>query len=955
MITEIQNNFINLDYLYTSLVKNPPDQNKLEERIDRIRRVLFQLKSALSPFTMAFAKEWAPILEGLSGRIETFKAGNHKVTQLIDEIFNLKVEIDRAPLQENQTIYRSKIDFKWMIFLDMDFPDDSGSLCRSIAYYFDRKVPLITTRSILSAHHIDDEKTRIAIRKELEAAVFRAHSEWTIYQQYDPKYGNELIVFLPKRFNQENLESFDLAADGSLTIISALEAFQEPERKASIEAFYNLFSTSPKLNAVAFWEGHGLPNRVGGLFAHNVLNTLDFFKRQKFKGVVVSSCYFGGESSLIPLSKREPVFAFNQNRLDMRSFPIIMRSIGDFEVYGGQAAEKNIDLFLDEFAIFLENEDQTLSKLRHVFNRLEKGFETKHPFNLAKVNFIHTSHSAEGFRPIGESNQGESLTYVAAKRNQLFASLLSINKTYLHLHPQVVSASIEWNSLDCILHSMIPGNGRHLLRSLKLSSISAEDFIKKMRVAYDDFDHLKLACKGFFIGSLQSKIDWDNNLSEVIIYTFPFSKTRCIYRKKEKYYLTDGETTCPLTPFQHALYVKEVERRTRPKAEALRLSTGGQEEIEDFEDALRSLTFYLEESQSLKCLLDFETTTKTPQSLKKWVDAYPLAVDDKVQLVLALEEMKFFDLSLQLYQEMHFDGNAKNFSRIPFIILASMNENLPLVKELIKQKVNINVMNALDDLNSPMHYACLSKNPDLLDALLDSEEIDWKLKNFDPTNKKGRGWTALSFTLPDKIPFLVKILEKKGCELLADPLGQCLKEVVSYYSLEKLKVLLTILKAAKIVNGDFLKSVFQHNNWNLFKILTDKVEVVTEGKEENQILSFGIRYAALYSSAKVFKELLAKYKNDLRVDEGLKYAFFSGSREKIEAIKGWQIHFNKEDHPLLDLLFSRYEALEDFEQIKALRHWNTVPSPVLEKFIVDRYSLRRLVLSRSDHLASVPL
>ncbi len=842
MITYTYNNFIKLDYLFTSMERNSSNNDVLKNIFVKIGESLNHLRGTLSPYTIHLAKELSPLLEALGERVQKYKSIDQQVSQIAEELFKLKAEIEAAPLHENPAVYRFKIDFKWMMFLDIDFPDDTGHLCKSIAYYFERKVPFITTRSILSAHHVDEENDRVAIRKELEKAVFDSQEEWSIYQQHDPTYGHEFILFLPKKFSGRSLESLDLAVDGSLKPISVVEAFRGPERRASLDAFFHLFSSSPpKLNTLFDLEGHGHQTKVGGLSKENCLRLLDFFERRRCKGFVIRSCNSGGESSLFLCRGRK------------RSFPIIVGSIGDFEIYGGQEAEKKVDLFLDELATFLETGDQTTVKLRHVFNRVEKGVKAKHPFNLAKVNFMHTSHSLEGFKPIGESDQGESLTYLVARRAQLCSSKLSINKTYLHLHPQVTSVPIEWEQTNFVLHSMIPGNGRHLLRSLKLSSGTTEDFIKRMCEAYHP-KFLMLVCKGFFIGSLQSKIDEENELNEVVIYISPFNKPRCLYRKKDIYYLTEGETTHPLTPFQHALYVKEVERRTEPKAEALRLSTGGQEEIKDFEKALRSDEFYPAGSQSLRWLLDFEAMVKDPKSLLDRMRQAVLGEGDRVQLALALEEMKCPDLALSLYREMKFDANVKNLSQISFVILAAINGNIPLIKELVKQGGDVNVRNPVDLLNSPLHYACLSEDLCLLDALLDRKEVNFKIKNFDLANKQGEGWTALSYTLPHKLPFLAKMIEKGG-NSLSDAMGECLQELVHHYSLSKLEVFLNVIDRAVIHKGDFLKRVFQENDLELFEKLAAKIQIITEENGKDQMISFGVRYAALYSSQKVFRQL----------------------------------------------------------------------------------------------------
>jgi hypothetical protein len=300
-------------------------------------------------------------------------------------------------------------------FCDIDVSDFNGFTSSGIQLSIEQEIPFITTRSLLRGGKSRETRTR-----EFEELILKQISKWEIYQFCDSEHGEEFFVFLPfslfpDKQGIEKLKALGFVTDGSLKKASIREAFQVPKGKNNIDALFNLFEKESNVNKLLHLVGHGLEDHVGGLNKENYQKLVTFLEPQNCRAFIVSSCHSAGKNSRLNFpnaSQERPIPRFEEQGQGP-SFPIILRSLGDFPVFTGHNAEKNLSLLFKELALFLESsKPATVSGLRSVLKKVEQGV-SKGPQNFIQVYFP-SANTYRGFRPIDEQN-GHSLTYCIVK------------------------------------------------------------------------------------------------------------------------------------------------------------------------------------------------------------------------------------------------------------------------------------------------------------------------------------------------------------------------------------------------------------------------------------------------------------------------------------------------------------------------------------------------------------
>ncbi len=936
MNIEFQNKLIKLDYLTHTLKNNPHIKNSktlFEQIISEAGLALQNLPAfkAFDPYTISWRNDMIHVLNDLSIELQKHSSDD-KIQSLKKDILAIQSQLESIPEidTKNKEIIKPKIDVKMAFLSDIDAEDYNGAIASSLKLCLNQGVPFITTRSLFRRSKQTDDTNRMARILEDEKSLLENAGKWDIFQN------GEFLVFLPSQglSPEETLRSFDLTTDGSLKKITAEETLRSPEKPVNFQTFLNLFVKNPLKNKMIYLYGHGsAKGKVGGLSKEHYLEFLQFLERQNCKGLIINSCYSGGATSLLSLPKipSEEDLRFEENDdLNTRTFPIIVKSIGDFVTLGYQKAEENLKLLLDEVAVYLESHQaESISELRKVIDKVENKLE-KSNLNLMKVYFPQSPGITGGFRPIGESGRGYSLTFTKAKQAEATGSNIQIKEaSSLHIHPQVIQAPIVTEKEQLLLHSLIPGCGRHAMKSVKAAIDKPEVFIKNTVLSQMPVIGIT---KGFFIGTLESKGD---SLKEVVIYISPTSTT-AVYRKGDSYYYTNGKTTFALTALQHALFVKEVEACTRPSKEALLAASAGHENEASFQEALQGPLFYSDISPSKQWLGQLEDALKNndKNAIRKIFHTNALTWLDKAHLILLLEETNHCDLALEFFKAIDMNPNIHNFSGLHLIDAAVANRDYPLIEYLIQKKVNVNTKNSLDDEKSPLHYAVESGDKALFDLLLQSEDIDVSV-----IDKNER--SPLSLAIPLNPKFFSRMLKAKGNKSQKEPFISCLQLCLKDET--KLNFLLT--HGSSVLSEGISFILVEEREEELIRKLH------THGCfsfGNNEATSCALLYeAAARGSYPIFKFLLDNFPYDLgQINKKDQYkciliaALLSGDEEKVKALNDRNISFPPtikwNDQKILDVVFSRYEALNNTQAIESLLIENK-GAPGLEHYVLDQY------------------
>lgn len=677
MVNKIQSDIVQLSQIATSMQRRPDKitDKEFQKIVSLVKNKLKELeifcnKEGFTPLTEKLKNDVKQVLTGLDKGFDIYsKLSNEnerheKIQELKDQILLVETEIATAPVKTKAE--PPKIGLKIGFFCDIDAPDHNGAINWRIKKAVEYGFPFITTRSMLRCSNIE-EKGFSGVRQkaqELEEILLKNHADWDIFQQNDPENGDELIVFLPKsllsdKTEQEKLKALDFMTDGSLKKVTLMDALQGPQKKAKINSFFKLFVKDPQVEKLFYIAGHGDAKSVSALDANNYSEFLTFLDKQKCRGLVVTSCYSGGESSLMNIpekgSKEETIPNYEDQAKD-HAFITIVRSIGDFPTLAGQLAEENMSFLFDELSLFIESTEPTLARLRPVIENAEGGKSKVHA-NLIKVYFPHAADIPGGFRPLDERGLGYSLTYNVSKKSELLSQkpfakpnvvIYVRGKSYLEVHPLVTHTPVMFKDNDAILLSMIPGNGHHFLKSVVLDNQNPKSFIQK---TIDFHSQTELSAKkGFFIGSLSSS---HTTFQEVVILISPESKIYA-FKEGDYYYFSDGYSTQVISPLQHALILAHVEKVTRPSEAAVRSTSGGQENDQLFQETIRSPMFWTSPSNDARefiLSLEEECKSKTIQELLQNILSKKLTQDEKQDLLFMLINLNQEKLVLRIIEK----------------------------------------------------------------------------------------------------------------------------------------------------------------------------------------------------------------------------------------------------------------------------------------------------------------
>ena len=353
---------------------------------------------------------------------------------------------------------RPKVSFELVICSDLIVPDHNGAISEHLLNAVEKLRLVIASRELMRGDGISPEikNQHIARLKTFEGA-------YRFFQR------GELFLLIPKILMPYTnpLKSFkvlDFNADGSLVPSTLNDALSKPEGQPTLEDLKGMFSTAPYLEKMIWMAGHGSSQTVCGMDEKTYKELLSFFDRQKCCALTLHTCSGGGASSMfsIPLESEEP-----------HRFPIIVHSIGDYKVTS-QPCERNLGDYFKKLSLFIENETPTLHNLRKVVKTYQKDFT-----NLTKVYFPHAKGSPGGFRPLDETGESFTITYVLAKGRQITGQKIEVyNKQFLNILPLSITAPLVFHRGDPILLSMVPDQAEHFIHTIELSNKSPQEYLK---------------------------------------------------------------------------------------------------------------------------------------------------------------------------------------------------------------------------------------------------------------------------------------------------------------------------------------------------------------------------------------------------------------------------------------------------------------------------------------------
>ncbi len=623
------------------------------------------------------------------------------------------------------------------------------------------------------------------------------------------------------------------------------------------------------------------------------------------------------------------------------SFPMVLRSIGDFPTKAGQSAEEDMHKIFDELAQFVENpKNKTIPVLHAIFEKIEQGKE-KNRANFIKVYFPHSSDSPGGFRALGEKGLGHPLTYNKVKQLEL-QSKTPFHKSgspsehivrgndYLELYPLVINIPIVFKEKDAILFSMLPGHAHHFIKSIALDTQDPEIFLNNNLNFHAD---AKLeAPKSFVLGSLTFK---DTIYQEVILQA---KDGFYAYKKDNQYFFSDGTNTRSITAFEHAIILRTVQKTTLPDALALRASTGGQETEELFEEVLKSPNYW---SPCINAQADFIFSLeqilkgKTLQQRLEIIQAQKLNPSETQSLLFVLLDLGFDDLVIELIDKGNLDINTKNYQGVPLISHAMKKNYGKVVDYLFDHQVNLNVKDPKYYDNSPLLIATLRGNLDWVEKILKDPAIDIEQKN-------GRGSTALFIALANRSEDIINRLSARGALLNFalnsgyTPLGTLIQARIDQ---DLIKMALKLGADPNLGKPSPLVEAIKSHHLEIIKTLLDAGANPFK-QDQGGLVPFV--EAALRSPPEIFNLFLERSDSDVTVldNEGISpliAALFSGNSEKIEALQKknpslpQKISFGSES--ILRQMIKRLDVLDDEDGIKQLL--KNAKSPLLEHFVYE--------------------
>lgn len=600
--------------------------------------------------------------------------------------------------------------------------DHNGVFNLRIQHLISEKIPFIATRSILcGADALIHKRKQGKWGNESKPPVLD-EGEWEVFTYTEEETRGELVICIPKELfggvkDLTKLAKLDLKTDGSLKQITVREAYAGPVGSNHFQDFVDLFTNTPQKTKMFYIMGHGNIGEPAGMALGDYVKFLKFCTAQHCRGMIMLSCYSGGESSLIPTM-------ISQKEQESLTFPIAMQSLGDWVARPEVAHE--IPGTLNKMKQLFENPGSlTIPHIRKTLQAMEKkhGKDLQNSFQFI---FPHSHHIPGGARPPVEKPSAQAFTMTDLKQAQLTASAqnsvdVSVaieDKKFLLLFPTVTPLTIIHEADDPIYISMTPGEGKHYIACVDLFDDDPREWIDKFERGYSAKNAYEIGVdKGFFIGKLESGDETISPVREVledVAFLYGPSGHRCFYRKNDQHYIYDNGNENPISPFIYATQVYYISKLTTPSLDASQASTAGQQDKNTFLIAIEEAGFYktaYPPITTLKSLSDLE--------LEQLFDEFEDRNDKIEWLFFLMGELGDSKnaLAMKLFEKEKFPSDLESFRGVNFLSLAAVRKNRGLLKFLLEKNADVNIRDPLT-CTTPLERAICVGNTAIVKLML---------------------------------------------------------------------------------------------------------------------------------------------------------------------------------------------------------------------------------------------
>lgn len=791
----------------TRVVDQFSEDQENEALLPQVEDLLHTLTSVnFSDVGQTLKDRTVKILNQIDQEVKTIPKGStDKIQEIQAKILSFKKEL-RAPIVP-------KIDGTLVFICDIDSSDHNGAMLNRVVDLLTYPAPFITSRSLIAGANRCDYSASYPSDSALEILSKNAE-DWVAFVS---PVNEEMVLFFPRSEISE-IKSLGMRAD--LKQISITEALSGPRGKSNLEGFQSFFNPEPEGSKLIYLAGHGGVGRPGGMDKEHYLEFLSFIEEQGCRGLALTTCYGGGESSLIPL----PV-----EGKDGVSYPIITHSIGDYPTLSGQNVEENIQYRLAVFRSILESSGSSnISRWQKRIRTYEAG-RWKPAVNQMQIYFPSSMRSHGGFRPSVEVAGVYPLTIVAMERFRVISNEIVLkDQQQLEVFPTVVDLPIRFEGADPVLMSMTPGKAHHYFEKITLCKQTPLQWLRGIyQVAGEGLG----SEKGFFIQSLLS----ENQELKNVAFFIKAGVCQGFYQKEGQHYYWNGIKEVPITPFQYHSRVQVLIEQTAVSPEALRVATGGRQNEETFKHAIVSA--------------DFSNT-----------DLQPETGADKVERVFQLCRTDQKNEALEYINDNKMPLDSVDCTGCSFPFIAVKQGNHEMVKLLLAQGVDFNRLDPVSGYY-PIHLAVQEGEQAIVELLLSVENIELNVKVDDVG---GRTVPQLAY---DK-PKILALLHHKGADVNIPSLtgrtplaSACIRNKV-----DSIRMLLDL--GADPMAGDPSAIFFalRFGNIDAINIILEQgIELIAEDKKKVSPLV----QAVLVGTPAIIDTFLRHVRTDINVAEGL--------------------------------------------------------------------------------------